>query len=155
MALKPAFSVKVEGLKELEKALNELPKATGKNVLKRTSIKSLTPMIEEARSLVPIRSGRLRDSLKISTRLSKRQAGIARRRTDKSYFEIYAGASSLPHAHLVEFGTVKMRAQPFMRPAWDLNNRLALEIFSVESWKEIDAAAARIARKTARFARVR
>jgi len=26
-----------------------------------------------------------------------------------------------PHAHLVEMGTVKMRAQPFMRPAFDEN----------------------------------
>lgn len=24
-----------------------------------------------------------------------------------------------PHAHLVEFGTVKMPAQPFFRPTWD------------------------------------
>lgn len=28
-------------------------------------------------------------------------------------------AFAVPHAHLVEFGTVKMKAQPFFRPAFD------------------------------------
>lgn len=159
---KPTVRVRVEGLRELNAALSELPKATGRNVLKRTAEKALKPFIEMARQLVPVLSGRLKNSLKISTRLSRRQASLARKEK-KSYLEMYAGASALPHAHLVEFGTKNIKgavrsskglpAQPFMRPAWDQTKNRVLEITKTELGKEIDIAAKRIAKKTARFAR--
>ena len=34
---------------------------------------------------------------------------------------VAAGGKEAPHAHLVENGTVRMQAQPFMRPAFDEN----------------------------------
>ena len=34
---------------------------------------------------------------------------------------VFCGGKEAPHAHLIENGTVRMRAQPFMRPAFDEN----------------------------------
>lgn len=46
-------AAKVEGFAELDAALAELPKATGKNVLRRVARQALTPMREDARQRAP------------------------------------------------------------------------------------------------------
>jgi HK97 gp10 family phage protein len=50
-----------------------------------------------------------------------------------------------------EFGTVHLPPKPFMRPAWDHHKADALDIVASELKKQIEAAAARIARKQARL----
>jgi hypothetical protein len=47
----------VEGLKELQHALQELPKATGKNVLQRTLMKAAKPIEAAAQARVPVATG--------------------------------------------------------------------------------------------------
>ena len=147
-------TVRIDGLKELDRALAELPKATGKNVLRRVGRKAIGRVIEAARPLVPVDEGELRDSLGVSTRLSKRQQRQHRRAVaeGKASVELFAGATALPHAHLVEFGTVKMQPQPFMRPAWDAEKDNVLQVIKDELGGEITAAAQRLARKAARQA---
>jgi len=147
-------SVRVEGLKELDEALGKLPRATGKNVLRRIAIRSLAPVLSAAKDFVPVDEGHLKDSLKITTRLSRRQRSINAREVaeGKASVQLYAGASALPHAHLVEFGTVNMPPQPFLRPAWDANKEDVLQLIKDELGEEITKAAARVARKTARLA---
>ena len=39
----------------------------------------------------------------------------------------YRGEKAAPHAHLLEFGTVKMSPQPFLRPAFDTKGDQAKE----------------------------
>lgn len=53
-----------------------------------------------AKSLVPVDTGRLKDSIEVST-----TRGVARM------------VASAPYAGFVEFGTVRMAPQPYMRPA--------------------------------------
>lgn len=146
--------VRVSGLKELDKALSELPKATAKSVLRRIAIRSLAPVIATAKTLVPVDDGDLRDSLKVTTKLSKRQQRIQRKAVaeGKAFVEMFAGAAALPHAHLVEFGTEKMAAQPFLRPAWDQNKAGVLEFIATELGDEITKAAGRVAKRKARLA---
>jgi HK97 gp10 family phage protein len=161
-------SMKIEGLKELDAALAELPQATSKNVMRRAARKSLEIVIKAADQYVPIDQGGLKKSLKVSTRLSKRQATLARRefKTDgKAAIVMYAGPSALPHAHLIEFGTKpryqkttgkfvgQVRARPYMRPAWDANQTKVLTTFKNDMWSEIEKAAKRLARKAARAAK--
>ena len=152
--------VRIEGLRELEKALAELPKATGKNVLRRTLRKAAEPMVAAAQSKAPVDSGGLRDSIQIATRLSRRQARLHRKmfKDDRASVEIFAGVSALPHAHLLEFGTGpryhksgkyvgQVAPHPFMRPAWDAHKRPMLDAISKELGEEIMKAAQRLARK--------
>ena len=44
-------TMKLEGFRELDKALGELPKATGKNVLRKVGRKALEPMRADAEEL--------------------------------------------------------------------------------------------------------
>lgn len=146
-------SVRISGLKELDEALGQLPKATGKAVLRRTAIRALAPVIAEAKRRVPVDEGDLRDSLKITTKLSKRQQRLHNKAiaAGKATVQLFAGPAALPHAHLVEFGTANMSPQPYMRPAWDTKKDEVLELVRTELADEISKAAGRLARKTARL----
>jgi HK97 gp10 family phage protein len=58
-----------------------------------------------ARSAVRRRSGTLHDSIRI-----EREEGA-------TSCAVVAGGRRAPHAHLIEGGTVRMRAYPYLRPA--------------------------------------
>lgn len=47
-----------------------------------------------------------------------------------------------PHWHLIELGTEKARAQPFLRPALDSNIGAVIDKFAIELDKEIEKALA-------------
>ena len=69
MALELVTSLRVEGLAELETALQELPKATGKNVIRRALVKAGQPIVDMAISLAPVgppRPGELKNSITVS-----------------------------------------------------------------------------------------
>lgn len=138
---------KIEGLRELEQALAELPKATGKNVLKRTLLKAGAPIASMAASLAPHLKGKLRQSFGTGTKLSRRQRS---QHKQESSVEVFAGAGPLVQAITQEFGTRNHPPQPFMRPAWDANKRPALESIKDDLRDEIEKARARLARKAAR-----
>ena len=148
---------RVEGLKELDKALGQLPRATGKNVLRRVARKALEPIITDAKGKVHVLSGRLRDSLAVSTKLSRRQKALHKKlvRGDRSSIEMFAGAGAhlfVPQAIMEEFGTVKRGPHPFLRPAWDGGKMRVLNDIKKDLWAEIKKAADRVARKKARAA---
>jgi HK97 gp10 family phage protein len=146
--------IKVEllGFKELEEALAQLPKATGKAVLRRALIKAAKPVEVEAQSLAPRGpTGNLKDSITISTRLKKSQ----RRGPKPTGVEIYIGAASGKgkkgwHAGFVEFGTRKTAPRPFLRPAWDANKDKVLASIKTEIWAALAKAARTLARKSQR-----
>lgn len=150
---------RVEGLRELQRNLAELPKATAKNVCRRILIKAAEPFISAARASAPRLTGALAASIHFSTRLSPRQQRLARReaklKNEKYFTEVHAGASALPHAHLVEYGTFKMAPRPFMRPAWDANKFGAMDTIVNDLGDEIMKAAKRMEAKLARARRRR
>lgn len=65
-------------------------------------------IVDEARRLVPVRGGQLRDSI-----------GFTYRQSDR-VLQVHADA---PYAVFIEFGTRFMRAQPFLRPAINAADR--------------------------------
>ncbi len=160
-----AKNFRLDGLSEVEAVMLGLGKSMSRSVMRRAAKKVLEPMIDTARSIVQAQSsdsGDLAKSLSVSTKLSKRQAKEARRET-KSYSETYAGASALPHAHLVEFGTGErftkdgkstgtMPAEPFMRPAWDQHKSSMADGVGAELWEEIERTVARKSRRDAKKA---
>ena len=149
-------TVKITGLRELENALRELPKATGKNVLRRVLRKRAEPMADAARSSAPddpaTGAGDLRSSIAVSTKLSKRQASLHRKmfRDDKAAVEMFVGAGPVPQATQHEFGNINHGPQPFMRPAWDSGKDQILDGIKDDLAEEIDKAAKRLARKAAK-----
>lgn len=66
-----AVKVRVEGLKELDKALGELSKATARNTLRRALTSAAQPMLEAAKRNAPEDTGGLRRGIQIGTKISK------------------------------------------------------------------------------------
>lgn len=177
-------TVTVSGLIELDKALGELPKATARNVLVRTLNKAAQPIVDEAKRLVPVQTGALRDSITVSSRVKNktgnaeyaaamraglgqqaaRQALIAARRANKgqgSFAQTFVGPARggkwgvIRYAHMVEFGSSKMSPQPYMRPAWDGTKDQALNLIKGELANEIIKAARRVGRSKKQSAEVK
>lgn len=156
------------GLKELDEALGELSKATARNVLRRVARAALEPIADGARVRVPVHNGDLRDSIAVSTKTINRSGDAAfsrarregasmeqavgamrsaQRADGKSFVEMYVGAGQLPHAHLVEFGSVNGPPQAYMRPAWEAGKgRLMMDVKDALG-EEIHKAAARARRR--------
>lgn len=149
-------TVKVEGFRETEAALADLvdmiggSRTTGKNVLKRVLLKAAKPIEDDAAANAPHLSGRLGRDVKSGTRLTRRQAAMARK-LGKSTVEVHVGVAD-PAGVQTEFGNEHQRAEPWLRPAWDANSQGALDTISTDLRPEIDKAAKRASRKAARLA---
>ena len=146
--------VTVDGLAEVKTALRELPDATAKNVLRRVGRRRLEPVAERARSLVPVDQGELRDSIAVSTRLTRRQRA-KHQKLGPDDVEVFAGAGPHPQAHLQEFGTEHHGPQPYMRPAWDAEKDGVLAGIKDDLWAEIEKATKRLAARARKAQRSR
>lgn len=152
--------VRIDGIRELEAALADLGKATGKNVLRRVARKMLAPLEADAKASVATSStdtGALGESIGITSRLKR---GQRTKGEGRSSIEMHVG-TGVPHGHLVEFGTGERfqkngksvgasPAEPFMRPAWDAHKGDMPEEFGRLVWPEIEASARRQAKKLAK-----
>lgn len=142
---KPTF--KIEGLSDLAKALGQLPKATGRNVLVRVGTRRLQVVADEMKRLAPEKSGDLAESIIVTTRRPKG----GKREPKKSPVEIFAGPGRSPSATQQEFGNENHAPQPFVRPAWDEGAEGMLDGIGDDLGNEIAKAAERLAKKQARL----
>ena len=133
----------VEGLRELERNLHELPRSVSKRVVRHALRKGGEPVIEAARARAPVKTGALRDSIGGGHRLSKRQKRLHRKESAEEYF-VGAGGKGARHAYLQEFGTVHHGPQPFLRPAFMVSQSEALRIIADELGKAVMRAAKRL-----------
>jgi len=103
-------SIKIEGVKEVTIALHNV----NKNViaeLRAGAIEGAKIIADKARELAPMGpTGNLKKAIKYKEMPYKETSPIV---------SIAAvDRKKAPHAHLVEFGTVKSRAHPYFRPAY-------------------------------------
>ena len=125
----------VEGLSNLSNALKELPKNIARNLLRRGASAGAAEIRDGARNKAPVLTGEM-----------KRDIQIKRERTESDYIARYsifvrAGKKSRLSGRarnvekdsyywrFVEFGTSKMVAQPFMRPAFEEKKNQAVDTF--------------------------
>lgn len=161
---------KLEGGRELERALGELKTATAKAVARRVLLDAAEPIRAQAEANAPVRSSgkktfrlvkdgpvlqRRRGALKMhigkGTRLSKNQARL-NRKLGKSEVEVYVGTRDRI-GRLVEFGTEDTRPQPFLRRAWLAEGGQRSVTRIAEGLRvEFDKATRRAARRTAKLA---
>ncbi len=143
-------TMKIEGLREVKEALHKLEKkATAKNVMRRVLRERAKPIAVDAKNLVPVDKGALKDSIGVSTVLAKSQRRKFKKE-DPDDVVVFVGAGAHPQASLQEFGTTDFPPQPYMRPAWERNKNSILTNITEDMWKEIKKAAERAAKKAAK-----
>jgi HK97 gp10 family phage protein len=132
----------VTGFAELRQSLEQLNSVSrSQNALKRAMFKAIEPTADLTRAFVPVRTGNLKRSITVSDKLKGRakEADVVSVFLGTSYQKGARGR----HGHLVEFGTVKARPHPFLRPAWDQDGRALLARLSDEMRREIERAVKR------------
>lgn len=173
-SLKTSF--KLEGFKELEKSLLELPKVTQGNVLKRAVVAPAADFAEAAAVVAPEDKGKLKREIKVGrpkiitagkaafaaamreggTRADAAAAARAANRaaggTGKAVSVQAGPTNSAFHGIFPEFGAAHMSAQPYMRPTWDRMGPGFIGQIGDVLKEEIAKAAARLAKKVARLA---
>jgi HK97 gp10 family phage protein len=147
------ITTRVQGLAELEAALDALPERLAKKTLVAAVRDASTLFQERAQQLAPYDAGviighpawrtmHLRDGIKVA--VSTRYLGAAGAEVQ--------GAIGLDKKHVffgrfLEFGWITARgkqqvsARPFMRPAWESMKQAALDLFSSRLGAGIAAAA--------------
>lgn len=167
--------IKVDGLKELEDALLELPKATQGNVLKRAASTAGAMFAEYASALAPRRKGKLATEIKVAKPkiinpgtaafgaamregFTRAEAASAARAANQAAggegraVITSVGPTKAAYWGLFqEFGTRNHPPKPFMRPTWDALQDSMLQTIAQTLWDEISKAAARLARKAAKL----
>ncbi|AHE55908.1 HK97-gp10 family putative phage morphogenesis protein [Sphingomonas sanxanigenens] len=117
------LTAEVEGLDSLMRKLDQLPEAIGEKVQRQILMDAGEIIAELARDLVPVDTGDLRGSITVSdTIVGYDGQGLTLGLGGTVTVYIGPQRNSKPdgwYGHLVEYGTIKMAAQPFMRPAFD------------------------------------
>lgn len=96
--------LKVKGLKELTRAMQEI--GIPKDAIKQSGKLAAEKVMNEAKSLVPVRSGKLRDSIRLGA-------------TAAGKVTIRAGNARVPYANPIHWGWYKrhIAPQPFFSKA--------------------------------------
>jgi len=123
-----ALDMKVEGLKELADKLRGMGPDLSRNVLRAAVRAGAATVRAEAMNMVPQDTGRLRRAIYLKHIREKssphQQTFYVSVRAGKRYRKRDVDAY---YWRFVEFGTAKMAARPFMRPAFEAKKGDALE----------------------------
>lgn len=157
-----SIQLKVEGFKDIEKALAQIPAGTAKGVARRAMKKELKPIAEFANALWP---GADDDTFIITSRIRAGQRGDSLEKKGHSVTNMFVGAAGgplgTPHAHLLEFGTGpryhksgkyvgSVSPSPMLQPAWDALKGGLIQGLGARLWDEIEKTMARRAKRAAK-----
>lgn len=126
----------IKGLSQLGENMRTLKSAVANKLARRATgraagvVKKLA--VQHVISSPSVETGSLRDAI-VAKKATKAETGqltsmhLVAVRVRKTGRKTKTHQSTAPHAHFVEFGTVNMPAEPFMRPAFDQGKERALQ----------------------------
>lgn len=87
--------VKIEGLADLQKILDEFPAKLEANIMRGALRQGANIFRDRARAAAPVKSGKLKKSIKVKTTVKK----------GKAISQVVAGGGDVWYAKFIEFGT--------------------------------------------------
>ena len=150
------FDVQMRGMtgKGVLRILDGLDKQVRKKIMGKAAFAAMTPVLKSAKARVTRNSDRTGMLAKSLIRKKKDYGdgaivwvGIG---PDKNVVADFPGIGRVRpsnYAHLIEFGTVTQRAQPFLRPALDANFNTIQRILATDTRKGLAAYRKRTAKK--------
>lgn len=135
------ISIKIKGLKELDKALGELSEELRGKALYQALNYASSPILKEAKARASL--AKEPHEMEYKGQIHKVQPGLLKsairrkrlkRKKHRVAIMIYVGRGTKQkifpsYWHFIEKGTVKMQAVPFLCPAFDNNKDKAVERF--------------------------
>ena len=120
----------IKGLKKLNKELKKLPEDFRKKAL-NTSVRTAAKIgAERARELVPVESGFLKSGIIVS-----KQKEFSKW---FSQYNVKIVKKKSRYAPIIEYGSVKQPAQPFMRVAYEQRKEAMVVTFGNKLRQQID-----------------
>lgn len=159
------ITVQVTGLKELQKALDQLPKEIQGRPLRSAVSAAAKVIVDDVKSRVPVgETGNLktavyryrsrrnsatgRETFFVGIRQGKAQyKDTAYNRRKGRVGKNYKTAGEAYYWRFLEFGTAKMQAKPFLRPSFEANKSRAVEVMKERLGKAIQTQAKKLAKK--------
>lgn len=140
-----SVSVKVDGLRELGERMKGLKEDVNTRIARAATAAGAVVIRNAAQQKVPVDTGNLKKNI-IVKRLPKgessltsehivtvRQGKLTKKQKDKGLQDAYYGK-------FVEYGTAKMPARPYMRPAFDQNKEKAVQAIKDRIEKRLNKA---------------
>jgi HK97 gp10 family phage protein len=138
-------TVQVKGLKELADALKELPNGIARNVLRGATGAGAAEIRKEAKLKAPVYTGPISAGHPPAGTLKRAVYQSQQRKLSSLVKQVFfvgvrtgkkmknkSGVSTDPYYwKFVEFGTAKMSARPFLRPAFEAKKLAAIEAIRV------------------------
>ena len=167
------MAIKVEGLRELDRALAQFSKSTARGVLNRALKKAAVPIRDQAKADAPVDTGELRESINIRVKgvggsagkaayAAAMRAGATRGEAAQAAREASREAGSqplsavvsigadAPHAVFAEYGARGHSGNMFLSAAMRSRATDALALVAKELKVEIDKTAKRVAARAAK-----
>lgn len=125
-------SLRFEGGKELAAALARLPQSVSKKVCIDALLEAADPMVAVARRIAPREPGApdLADNIEARA-VSGGKDGLPT--------VAWGPLKDFFYGYFLEFGTVRMSARPFMRPAFDSQMDRSLDILRRRLWEKLSS----------------
>jgi HK97 gp10 family phage protein len=156
--------MKLQGFKELAAAMRELPDRVAKNALRSAVNAGATVIKKEAIRMAPEDTGALKANLyqkQIREQSSiykqvyyvgvrrgvAKYANTAKNRRSGKAGQAYKNDGTTFYWKFLEFGTSKMAAKPFLRPAFEMQKESAVKAIGEKLDERIQKAATELARK--------
>lgn len=149
------IDVQLTGFRELAAALKQLGPRVAKNTLRRAVSSGAVLVRNDARQKAPVDTGEMRKDIQVKREKDQQNGTLSAKysvfvRTGKK--SRLSGASRNVNKDsfywkFVEFGTSKMGAQPFMRPAFETKKEEALKLIGEKLDEGIQKAARELARR--------
>ena len=161
-----AETIRIDGLKELEKTLRELTpmiqgkKGFSKNILRNSARAMANKAKEHAKAHVPVDTGRLKEAITIKLMSVKYRDRATRAGDSREYYYLgyktgmsrkdpkgaYYGTMVEVGAK-TELGTEIMPPRPYLRPAVENNKSQLIKIFTDKFGNQLEVNARRLANR--------
>jgi len=136
-----SYDIDIKGGKQVRTLLNKLPTRVNKKIVRASLKKAVKPIVKDAKASVPKQTGRLKRSI---------GSWVVKNRGNSEFKVAVGPRQSSKHAgyhgHLVEFGTDKMPAQPYLQPALKRNGKNAVSTFRQDALARIEKEAKKMAK---------
>lgn len=146
------MSLKLEGAKDLEAALRELPRvATRRSLVRRVLRKAGGIFADLANAKAPRDKLELAGSYHVGNKLTRRQRRLAKAEQFADIV-VHVGTAH-PQGQMQEFGTENHGPQPHARPSWNQTKQQIFDAIAKAMREEVARAVQRARRKAARAAK--
>jgi HK97 gp10 family phage protein len=124
------LSLKVEGGAQLSKRLQELPQAVSNRMLRAALMEAGEPIRRAASAKAPRRPGApdIAENIRIRPARVERPNDVA---------VVIGPTTGFYYGFFLEYGTTRMQAQPFLRPAFEENVTQVINTMTAAIWRAL------------------